>query len=101
MGVKLTGFRVSRVPDTEHVADFSHGHVFSTALHYPTSISQLTQFALRRFFSDKGDVPFRDLYVTNIGSRYHNDAPFCSELNEENASESYLSLSVDCETWSC
>ena len=32
------------------------------------------------------------LYVTNIVSKYRNNTPLCSELNEEHADESYLSL---------
>ena len=56
VGANLAVLGVSWGPETEHVANVSHRHVYSASLHYPMSLTQfwprapLTQFALRLFW---------------------------------------------------
>ena len=72
---------------------FPHKHVYSASLHYPMSISAIDPVCPQAILPMRVTLfPFGVLCVTNIPSMNGNDTFSCSELNGENAGESFMSL---------
>ena len=89
----LAALSVSWGPEMEYVANFSHRHVYSVPWHYPTSISVIDPVCPQAI------LPMRValftsgmIHITNIWSRYRNNASLYSELNVEHVGEDFVSI---------
>ena len=75
------------------MANFWHGNVYSTSLHYPMSIRAIDPVCPQVILPMRVTLfPSGTLCVTNIPSRNRADTLYCSELNGEHAGESGMSL---------
>ena len=97
----LAVFGVSWGPETEYVANFLHGHVYSASLHYPMSIGAIDLVCPQAILPMRVTLyPSGTLCVTYIPSRNCNDTLYCWELNGEHAGENRMSLrSIVFEIW--
>ena len=90
---------VSWGTETEYVANFSHGRVYSASLHYPVSISAIDPVCPQQIFLMRLTLfPSGTRYATNIPSinliffyKLQKNALSCW-LNVEHAGENFMSL---------
>ena len=73
--------------------NFSHRHVYSASLHYPMSIGPIDSVCPQAILAMSVTLfHCKMLRVTNIPSIKCNSTLFCSELNGEQAGESFRQL---------